>query len=92
MCCNACNAVVAEEDCKAVREGKQAGWGSKLVGMAGRVGWPARSGGWTGEEAGLSGLEGWLAGWDGWPCGQRGMDFSSKECSRVNLSIFTWDI
>ena len=49
--------VVAEEDCKAVRKGRQAGWarwGGRHVGVAGRVGTLAwsdgRQGGWWEEN------------------------------------------
>ena len=45
-------AVVAEEDCKAVRKGRLAG------GVAGRVGWRARDGGRFGWRAGSGGGQG----------------------------------
>ena len=51
------DAAVAEEDCKAVRKGRQAGWarwGGRHVGVAGRVGTLAwsdgRQGGWWEEK------------------------------------------
>ena len=52
--CNAPDAVVAEEDGKAVRKGGQAGWGGGQGGIAGLVGWQAGSGG---------GLGGGMARW-----------------------------
>ena len=59
---NACNAIVAEEDCKTVREGRLAGWGGGLWGggqggEAGRAGWLVWSGGGPG-----GGRARWLEG------------------------------
>ena len=75
---NARDAVVAEQESKAVREGRQAEWGGGLGGVVGRVVWRAR-------EGGRAGRVGRLAGWDGGqPAdGWRGMDLRSKECSGV---------
>ena len=54
---------MAEEVGKAVREGRQAGWGGVQCGVAGR------SGGWQCGEADQAG---WLAVWGGWPGGMAG--------------------
>ena len=55
---------------------RQAGWGGRLGGVAGRVGWRA---GW------VAGRVGWRAGSGGGPGDRRGMDLQSKECSGVNI-------
>ena len=52
---NASDAVVAEEEGKTAREGRQAGWCGWPGGVAGRVGWRAGSGGGQDGEAGLVG-------------------------------------
>ena len=59
---------------------RQAGWGGRLGGVAGRVGW--RVGGGPGRVAGRVG---WRAGSGGGPGDRRGMDLQSKECSGVNI-------
>ena len=89
---NAWDAVVAVEDGKTVRKGRQGGWGGGQVksgsGQGRRVGCRAGSGAGQGGGAGslrvgggpgrVAGLAGWRAGWDGGPGGLKGMDLTSK--------------
>ena len=57
---NAGDAVVAEEEGKAVCGGRQSWWGGWQDGVAGWVGWRAGSGGWQGRVAGrVRRLAGW---------------------------------
>ena len=60
---NARDAVVAEQESKAVREGRQAEWGG------GWVGWWA---GWYGGPGRVAGRAGW-GGWQGGMVGSRRM-------------------
>ena len=78
---NVSDTVVAEEEGKAFREGRPAGWGGWPGGVAGLVGWRAGSGGGQGLVAGLFWCQAWwgrLAWWDCWPGGQRGKIFRVK--------------
>ena len=85
---NARNAVVADEEDKAVWEGRQAGWGGGQGGVAGSVWWRAR---WGGGQDGMEGRVRWRAGsWGagrggGRAGGSEGMDLRSKEGSGVNI-------
>ena len=73
---NTHDVVMAEEDGKAVREGRPAGWGGGPGGEACRVGrLAAASGCWPGGGGRPGGMEGLVGGGD----------IRSKECSGVNI-------
>ena len=62
---NTSNAVVNEEDGKAVREGRLAGWDRGPGWVAGRLAW-------LGWRVGSGGGQGRVAGRVWWPCGGQG--------------------
>ena len=73
---------MAEDEGKAVWEGRPGWWGGWQGQVPGLVGCLAGWGGPGGDSE--PGRVGWRAGLGGWPAGQRGLDYWSKECSGVN--------